>query len=298
MKADKLHSLKQSLLYSYQAETIRRNDGREFKCLINPSKLTENYDWKVLSIPYFELAENSVIGRPEPVKLHCGDTFTWVENNTHWIVYLQHLEEEAYFRAEIRKCEYELVLENGSSYRIHWQGPNQGALSWNQKNDIVWNDLSNTCVFYIQDNEETRKSIKRFAIISIAGQNWEVQVVDKSQGLLKVTAKEAFTNQYEEIRKEAEEQAAEIQAIEEAERMSEDIYILGDVTVKPYSVHTYEIIGAEGGSWLSSNSKLTISAVDNNKVTVQVTTGRSGNADLIYRLKDDEIVLPIAIESL
>jgi hypothetical protein len=34
-----------------------------------------------------------------------GDVFTWKKTNTHWLVYLQDLEEIAYFRAEIRRCD-------------------------------------------------------------------------------------------------------------------------------------------------------------------------------------------------
>ena len=169
MRRDKLAGLLKSLDYSYQAETLRLSDGREFKCLINPSKLTENYDWKVLSIPFSAIANNSQTGLVEQINLKCGDTFTWVETRTHWIVYLRHLEEEAYFRAEIRKCEEELELANGSKYWIHWQGPTQSTLTWNVKQDVAYNDLSNTAVFYIQDNEETREAIQRFAQFTISG---------------------------------------------------------------------------------------------------------------------------------
>lgn len=299
MRKDKLHSFEQSLLYSDQAESIKLSDGRVFKCLINPSKLTEDYDWKVLSVPYWDTAINSCTGTPERVNLKCGDTFTWVENRTHWIVYLHHLEEEAYFRAEIRKCEEELVLENGSRYWIHWKGPEQDTLTWNSKQGLVWNDMNNTASFYIKENEETKQYLKRFAIITIADRNWEVQVVDHSQGLLKVALKETFSNKYEEIRKEAEEVEEQKKLEEEWEHRNDEIKILGETEVYPYSVHTYTIIGANGGSWYTSNSKLSISAVVNNTVTVEVTTGKSGNSNLIYRQIDgEEVIFPVTINSL
>ena len=56
---DKLHGLKKSLLYSYQAATIILEDGREFRCLINPNKETGDYDNKILSIPYKDICLNS-----------------------------------------------------------------------------------------------------------------------------------------------------------------------------------------------------------------------------------------------
>lgn len=299
MRKDKLNGLLASLEYSYQAETLEREDGRKFKCLINPSKLTENYDWKVLSIPFEAIAVNSLTGRKERTEIKCGDVFTWVENKTHWIVYLRHLEEEAYFRAEIRKCEEQIELSNGKKYWVHWQGPSENSLVWNIKEGIAYNDLSNTAVFYITDNEEIREHLKRFTIITKSGGKWEVQVVDRSQGLLRVTLKETFSNKYEDLRKENEKQE-EIEKIqEEVENNMKEVKILGDRYVKPYSIHTYTIDGTDGGKWFTSNSKATISEIINNTVTIQITTGRSGNVDLIYRRDNQEdIVYNITIESL
>jgi len=37
-----------------------------------------------------------------------GDVFEWKETGTHWLVYLQALEEDAYFRSEIRRCDQEI----------------------------------------------------------------------------------------------------------------------------------------------------------------------------------------------
>ena len=48
MEKDKLRTFKKSLLYSYQSETAVLSDGREFRCLINPDKLKNDYDNKIL----------------------------------------------------------------------------------------------------------------------------------------------------------------------------------------------------------------------------------------------------------
>lgn len=58
MDQDKLRSLKKALLYSYQAQTAILEDGREFKCLINHDKLKEDYDDKIISIPYEDVCLN------------------------------------------------------------------------------------------------------------------------------------------------------------------------------------------------------------------------------------------------
>ena len=43
MNENKLKSLKKALLYSYQSATALLADRREFRCLINPDKLKNEY---------------------------------------------------------------------------------------------------------------------------------------------------------------------------------------------------------------------------------------------------------------
>ncbi len=97
---DKLRGLRQALKFSYQSETVILNDGREFKALINRDNLKKNYDDKILSIPYQDICLNKprvgkTTGGLEIVGLKVGDTFTWKENNTHWIIYMQQIQEMA-----------------------------------------------------------------------------------------------------------------------------------------------------------------------------------------------------------
>jgi hypothetical protein len=61
MQLDKLRSLKKALLYSYQAETIVLEDGREFRALINPDKLKNDYDNKILSVPFKDIPTLSLL---------------------------------------------------------------------------------------------------------------------------------------------------------------------------------------------------------------------------------------------
>jgi len=92
MIKDKLKTLKKSLLYSYQAATAILQDGREFKCLINPDKNKPAYDNKIISIPYKDVCLNSSASRGEvEIGMKPGDVFTWKETNTHWLVYLEYL---------------------------------------------------------------------------------------------------------------------------------------------------------------------------------------------------------------
>ena len=52
MQMGKLRSLKKALLYSYQAATAVLQDGRKFKCLMNPDKNKADYTTNTISIPY------------------------------------------------------------------------------------------------------------------------------------------------------------------------------------------------------------------------------------------------------
>ena len=83
MTNDKLRTLKKALLYSYQAETAVLEDGREFRCLINPDKLKNDYDNKIISIPFYDICLNKEFtGEPtsraeEPIDMKVGDVFLW-----------------------------------------------------------------------------------------------------------------------------------------------------------------------------------------------------------------------------
>ena len=77
----------------------------------------------------------------EEIGIKCGDIITWKETNTKWIIFLQYLEEDAYFRAQIRKCEQNFVL-NDKLYWVYVRGPVETSINWNQKGGIEWNDLN------------------------------------------------------------------------------------------------------------------------------------------------------------
>ena len=65
MIQDKLRSLKKALLYSYQAATAILEDGREFRCLMNPDKLKTDYEDKIISIPFEDICIGKVIDQTD-----------------------------------------------------------------------------------------------------------------------------------------------------------------------------------------------------------------------------------------
>ena len=298
MNADKLRSLKRAMTASYQAATAILADGREFKCLINPDKIKNTYDNKILSIPFEDVCLNaSKKGTTSqgivPINLKAGDVFTWKENGSQWLVYLQRLEETAYFRSEIRKCNKTIEI-NGNKYPVYVRGPEQLTIDWQKGNLEMFNKENYTLLMYITKNEETLDYFHRFTKIEIDGLPWEVQVVDSiaTEGIIEVSLKETYKNTIEKEIKEEEE-------IIIPEK--KDIYIKGFNKTLPYEEYLYEIIGTKDeGVWEISNNKAKIIGEKNQlQVKIGIITGRSGSFVLRYvREGLDAIELPITIESL
>ena len=298
MNADKLRSLKRAMTASYQAATAILADGREFKCLINPDKIKNTYDNKILSIPFEDVCLNaSKKGTTSqgivPINLKAGDVFTWKENGSQWLVYLQRLEETAYFRSEIRKCNKTIEI-NGNKYPVYVRGPEQLTIDWQKGNLEMFNKENYTLLMYITKNEETLDYFHRFTKIEINGLPWEVQVVDSiaTEGIIEVSLKETYKNTIEKEIKEEEE-------IIIPEK--KNIYIKGFNKTLPYEEYLYEIIGTKDeGVWEISNNKAKIIGEKNQlQVKIGIITGRSGSFVLRYiREGLDAIELPITIESL
>ena len=330
MNIDKLRSLKKALSYSYQAATAVLEDGREFRCLINPNKLSVDLDNKILSIPFEAYPVNGIIkDEPEfddsdlgfetgfdkegmwsdmvpvdclpdsipskplsnyemqPVGLREGDVIEWKENGSHWLIYLQRLEETAYFRADLRRCRYQIELENGSRYWVYVKGPSEKNISWFQNNGNYFNRLNYTVQLYITKNRETSEYFHRFSKVFIHGRPWEVQAIDdiSTPGVIEVHLKETYNNLIETDIKAAVEASVNVVEVDERDEM----YIHGVEEVYPYETHDYELknyVGATGTWHLENMSRKNMVKLINPKektVTVNILTGKSGTFELVYK---------------
>lgn len=300
MQQGKLDTLKKALIHSYQAATAILNDGREFRCLINPDKLKENFDDKIISIPFKDVCLNGQLqGKTskgqEEIGMKAGDVFEWKETETYWLVYLQRLEEDAYFRAEIRRCQYEIQVGE-DTYKVYVRGSGGADISWHtRQTSLSWNDLNYDAVMYITKDEKTIDAFHRFDIIEIADKPWEVQMVDRltTEGIITINLKEYYQNS---IKEEAEEKLQEI------EEQKPEIFSLisGDEIVYPYDEKVYSIAAdISGGEWFVSNKKAVILKQDDRTVKLAIVWGKSGSFDILYRREGfDDIVLPIEIKSL
>ena len=267
----KLNSFHSALERSYQAEWITLGEQR-YRCLINPSRLTENFDKKVISIDYDS-------GIKE------GDVFYWDRTGQHWIVNLQQHTEEAYFRGDIHRCEYVIDI-NGEEYWTALKGPEEKSLDMNQKHNLVFNELNYTMSFQITKDSRTMKYFDRFKMIKLKNSypdvetgeilteehRWQVVATDKwsHNNLIDVYLKEYADNPLEdaEVQPEIPEQDTEIP------------YIDGPRSVDVYDTFVeYFIKNAINGKFVVNSNKVEIVESDENKCVLNILTGKSNKFD-------------------
>ena len=296
---DKLKSLKKALLYSYQAATAVLEDGREFRCLINPDKTKNDYDQKILSIPFEDIClnaskEGTTTQGIVPIGLKGGDVITWKENGTKWLIYLRFLEEDAYFRADIRRCKEVLEID-GTEYPIYIRGPVETTIKWLQKKGISWNALNYSLEIYITKNEQTLDFFHRFTEVKIGGKQWEVKAIDTygGDGIIQVLLGETFTNT---IKDELYEEK------KPTDQSNIDVpFIKGLDVVRPYDTVTYSIqnLDVANGIWKIDNSKIKIVEQSSEQIIVDIMTGKSSSFNIFYEQEGiDTLQLSVTIDSL
>lgn len=303
MFKDKLRTLKKALLYSYQAATAVLKDGRQFRCLINPDKNKPDYDNKIISIPFKDICLNAPkIGTTTKgvvqIGMKPGDVFIQKENNEHWLVFLQSLDEKAYFRSEIRKCEAEAEIGQ-EKYWIYIRGPIETDVRWDSKAGIIWNSLNYSIVFYITADDNTKPYFTRFTKIKISDprddklRTWEVAGVNPyyGDGIIQVFANEYFENSIQDKIKEKEKNE------KEQPLMQSQAYIIGPKEVPQYSSIEYTIFNESDGYWILQESDGKEINLNSNQDTIKLNfTGKIGNCILIYRIQGlNDICLPIKV---
>ncbi len=298
MNKDKLKTLKKALLYSYQGATAILQDKREFRCLINPNKMSNDLDDKIISIPFEDICLNqdrvgTTTEGTQSIGMKPGDVFIWKENGTHWLVTLQYKNETAYFRAQIRQAKYEVRIGD-KSYWCYVRGPAEQTMVWSQVSGDYFNKLNYTLIMYVTKDENTEKTLHRFTKLIIGGKPWEVQAIDNLSvdGIIEVALKETFQNSIEEMHENQPE----------APILEEDI-IIGNKVVKPYDIIDYKInenYFNEDGHWELSCGDAVARLMQNEPgfARIEIVTGRKGSFILSYITSENNFSETIEIESL
>lgn len=299
MIEDKLRSLKKALWYSYQSDTIELADGRQFRALINDNKETVDYDNKIISIPFEDkcVKDEQNIGalgkKPgtQVIGMKPGDVFTWLRNDTHWLVFLEYLSEKAYFMAEIRKCEQEIDLD-GHKYWVYIRGPVETKIVWNQKAGIEWNDLNYSAIIYITRDEFTINALKRHKRLKLKHpvtntlHSWKVVAVNPyhGDGVIEVCLLEDYENHIED-------EVIEIEKAEEQEKLKAPVpsepFIDGKAEVEAYDQVEYSIKNYEQpGHWYLIRGSRRKELVDG--TSVKITIDHS-SGELVLGFENDEL---------
>ena len=292
----KYKSFKAALKNSYQAEWITLNQGKEnesrWRCLINPSRLTENFDKKVLSIDF----ESGVTE---------GTVFYWDRTKKHWIVNLQQHTEEAYFRGTITRCDYELDVD-GTPYWISLTGPTETNTVWNQKHGIAWNDLNYKMKGLITKNSQTVNYFTRHNVIKLkltypdvdTGETieewhrWKVVATDKysSDNVIEVYLDEWYDNVAEDAQREEE--------FIEPDLMQP--HIEGPRQVYAFDTNiSFSIVGIAGGEFVVNSNKVKIIEKDEKSCVIDILASKSTEFILSYKIdEENQIDFPVVVKSI
>lgn len=288
----KYDSFQSALKRSYQAEWITLNkdqaNEKKWRCLINPSRLTEEFDKKVISIDYDSGVKE-------------GTIFFWDRTNEYWIINLQQHSEEAYFRGLITRCNYEIDVD-GTKYWATVRGPEETSTQWRQAHRTTWNDLNYSLVLEVTKDSKTVKYFTRHKVIKVkmyypdaeTGEileqedNWKVVATDKysSDNLIEVYVDEWYNNEAEDI-KNAEDEAAEARSKEEYELDTMQPHIEGPRTVNIFDTDiSYAIVGYDKGEWSVSSKKVNIKSFDDKSCVLDIMLSKAGRFILTFTAID------------
>lgn len=277
MIKDKKHALDMATLYSYQAALIRKwlppHEGLEgpetnaivpdmaaqkllspCRALINPNKLTLDYDNKILSVGFEH-------------EFQPGDIFEWCQTNSYWIIYSQNLDELAYFRGDIRRCRYTIAWqdEDGNKQLTYAavRGPVETKIDYIQKHTISVDNPNHTLNILMPLNDYTASYFKRYAEFYLqtgADYNnkicWRVEAVDtiSTPGILELTAMEYYSNEFEDDLENGVVNALIVKPVDPNEGKEEEVDIKGETFTKPKSVNEFYVNHREKGSWAVSKN--------------------------------------------
>lgn len=225
------------------------------RALINPDKTKQDYDDKILSIDY-----NHGFGP--------GDVFRWVIRNkriidgveiesdddryTSWLIYLPALNEDAYFRSEIRICRYIIKFkdEQGKT-KYTWaaiRGPVETQIDSIQKNQIRLDVPNLTLNILLPRNDDTLPIFDRYTRFLFAGRAWKVSTSDSisMRNIIEITAIEDYINEDKDDQEHEIVDGLIIETVDPNPPNKDSI--LGETFIMPNTRQIYEV-SHSGGTW-------------------------------------------------
>lgn len=270
MIRDKYRTLLRALKASYQGAWVKKyypdyietmegeREQPPARALINPNKLKMDYDDKIISIGFEH-------------DFRTGDVFEWCNTGTYWIVYLQDLDELAYFRGDIRKCSYEIEWddEDGNRQRTYvaLRGPVETKIDYIQKHGISVDNPNYSLNILMPKTTANLKQFKRYKKFYLQdleeGEDnicWRVEAIDtfSTPGIIEVTAVEYYANEHEDDVENGKVGSLIKKPIDPNIGTNSEFIIIGETFIKPKKEYIYYIEGSLYGQWYISNEKLPV----------------------------------------
>jgi hypothetical protein len=292
----KYKSFAAALKNSYQAEWITLNKDTEqearWRCLINPSRLTEQFDKKVISIDFDSGVKE-------------GTVFYWDRTDKYWMINLQQHTEEAYFRGIITRADYEVDVD-GTTYRAILRGPIESTTEWKLKHNIAWNNLNYSLVLQVPKNSQTVNYFTRHRLVKIKldypNVDDETEILEEYHNW-KVVATDKYSSDFliDVYLDEWNDNAMEDASIHPDDDVIPDVgepYIEGPRTVYGYDTNLlYSIQNLSNGKWLVSSNLVKINSSDENACELEILTGKAFKFNLTYKNDETELTEEITVKS-
>lgn len=303
----KWRTLNRVLKYSYQACSVQMiqqysmplNAEKEqidpemnvfpiFRALINPDKVKQDYDDKILSIDY-------------ETGYQPGDVFEWKRTGTYWIIYTEEITEDAYFRGHIRRCKYKIKFKDkNGNWRETWaaiRGPVETQIESIQKNQQRIDKPNLSLNILMPLNEDTAHAFDRYAEFLFAGRAWKVNAPDSisMRNIIEINAEEDYINKDTDDITEEMKNGLIIEPIDKTPNSE----IQGEAFIKPKIQEIYSV-EKTGGVWkvLEKDAPVTLCPHGNKSIRVIWNKSTHGQFTLQWAKDNNIYEKYIVVESL
>ncbi len=291
---DKRASLDRAVHFSYQAAEVVRKDAeyrKPVRALITPNVVKQDYDDKVISIGF-------------EYNFKPGDVFEWKGTDSHWLIYLQDLTELAYFRGDIRKCNYSISWkDNNDEVQTTWiaiRGPVETKMNSIVKNKISVDLPNHSLNILMPKTEATLQYFQRYAKFYLQGADdltsrvcWRVEATDtiSMPGILEINAIEYYSNIIED-----DVAAGIVDGLVVNPEVPDESknFIFGETFIKPKKSYEFIYRGRNKAEWHIDGKYPIEYTVEGNKITLTWMKTYSGQFELHY----GDIHKTIVVESL
>lgn len=290
MILEKRRDLAKAVYLSHQsAEILKYGDEQAVpvRALINPNKLKQDYDDKLVSVDYIH-------------GFATGDIFEWVGTGTYWLIYLQDLTERAYLRGNIRRCSYKIAWENecGQLHETYAavRGPVETTINNVTSSKISIDNPNLSVSLLLPLNDDTLQYFRRYNKFYLQKANggveslkvcWKIQAIDwiSTPGILEVVAMEDYSNSQEDDLESGIVGGLVVSPMDPP--INEECLIEGENLIDAKFEYVYTYTGDAFGEWSYDSTKPLKTSIFSDElgrpcISITWTKAREGTFELRY----------------